>query len=316
MGKKDIETKNYLSNPTIFADAFNYFLYGGEQRIAVGDLSDIDTGEIVVPYGLEAKEPVQKIRDILKLWAAKQDGKVIYIVLGVEQQSQVHYAMPVRNMLYDAMQYTRQVERAHQSYREKSGEATLSSAEFLSGFRKEDKLMPVITLVVSFDSADWDGPLSIHDMLSTDDPAILRFVPNYAIHLLSPNQIADPEFDKFATGLGTVMQCVKHLNDDSLDWLKAKRFQSVDYDTAQIINTVTGVDFATDEKECIINMETIFTKLLHRAKMQEQAKANAENEARAIDMIRDSMDLALVRKYTHLPLERIQELAHSVRAVQ
>ena len=336
MGAKDIEAKDYLSNPAIFDYAFNFYIYKGEQRIAISDLRDIDTGEIVVPYGLGAKEPMQKSRDILKLWAAKQDGKIIYIVLGVEQQSQVHYAMPVRNMLYDAMQYAHQVKRAQQSYREQAGEIAMNSAEFLSGFRKEDRLMPVITLVVLFDTAEWDGPLSIHDMLSTDDPEILRLVPNYTIHLLAPNQLDEPEFDKFHTGLGTAMHCIKHLNDGNADWLKTERFKRVDYDTMQIINTITGANFSIDEKERTTNMETMWEKFVHRieakmkadmeakmkadmeAKMKAdmEAKMKAKNETLAIDMIRDSMDLALVRKYTRLSPERISELARSISATK
>ena len=56
--------------------------------------------------------------------------------------------MAVKNMLYDALQYAKQVEEAKKSYRDKNKTADikLSSEEFLSGFRKQDKLMPVITL--------------------------------------------------------------------------------------------------------------------------------------------------------------------------
>ena len=33
MGKIDIITKEYMENPVVFADAFNQFLYHGEQKI-------------------------------------------------------------------------------------------------------------------------------------------------------------------------------------------------------------------------------------------------------------------------------------------
>ena len=43
-----------------FADAFNYFVYGGEQVISPESLEELDTREIDVPYGGEkgAKQPV------------------------------------------------------------------------------------------------------------------------------------------------------------------------------------------------------------------------------------------------------------------
>ena len=56
-------------------------------------------------------------RDLLKLYTAMQDERAIYLVLGLEVQALVHYAMPVRGMLYDALNYVRQVTEAAASYR-------------------------------------------------------------------------------------------------------------------------------------------------------------------------------------------------------
>ena len=58
--------------------------------------------------------------------------------------SRVHYAMPVKKILYDSMQYARQVTKAHNQ--EKGNKP--SSGEFLSGFYKTDRLIPVVTLVI------------------------------------------------------------------------------------------------------------------------------------------------------------------------
>lgn len=52
---------------------------------------------------------VQKYRDLLKTATIMEDGEAAYVLLGIENQTEVHYAMPVRNMLYDAMQYNQQV---------------------------------------------------------------------------------------------------------------------------------------------------------------------------------------------------------------
>ena len=40
-------------------------------------------------------------------------------------------------------------------------------------FRKGDRLMLVIHLVVSFGAKKWNAPTSIHEMLSTDDAHLL-----------------------------------------------------------------------------------------------------------------------------------------------
>lgn len=66
MGKIDTITKKYMGNPIVFADAFNQFLYHGEQKIDPAQLTELDTTEIVIPYGASsAGVPEQKYRDVL-----------------------------------------------------------------------------------------------------------------------------------------------------------------------------------------------------------------------------------------------------------
>ena len=68
MGEVDILSRKYMSDRKHFADAFNYLVYGGKQVIKADELREIDTTELALPYGNGAKVPVQKYRDILKLW--------------------------------------------------------------------------------------------------------------------------------------------------------------------------------------------------------------------------------------------------------
>ena len=107
MGRIDAETKAFMSDPARFADAFNYLIYGGRPVIQPGDLKPLDTAELAIPYGNSARSPAQRFRDVLKLASVMRDEKAIYVVLGAENQTKVHYAMPVKDMLYDAMNYVR-----------------------------------------------------------------------------------------------------------------------------------------------------------------------------------------------------------------
>lgn len=38
-----------------------------------------------------------------------QNKEATYLLLGIENQTDIHYAMPVRNMIYDSLQYGKQV---------------------------------------------------------------------------------------------------------------------------------------------------------------------------------------------------------------
>jgi hypothetical protein len=181
MGRADIECRKFMSDKAHFADVVNYYVFDGRQIVRPNALSPLDTAGFVAPYGNGARSPVQKYRDTVKLWSAMTDEKVVYVILGAENQTEVHYAMPVRSGLYDFLNYAGQVSEAGKRYRKKTqkenGSAIkLTNGEYLSGFRKDDKLIPVITLVVFFSNTEWDGPMTIHEMLNTQDRQILDLV--------------------------------------------------------------------------------------------------------------------------------------------
>ena len=160
MGKKDIITKDYVQENRVFADIFNKLIYEGNNVIDPEKLKPLDTSLISVPYGTNASYlPVQKYRDVMKCLSLMADDSAVYLLLGVELQSETHYAMPVRNMVYDALQYASQVENSLKAHRIKNGvkdKRQPTKAEYLSGFYKEDRLVPVITLTLHLGTEKWD----------------------------------------------------------------------------------------------------------------------------------------------------------------
>lgn len=167
MGIKDTATIRYMRRSDVFADAFNYYFFDGRPAIRPGSLSELDTREaLLLPYGgaSGAPLPVQRERDVLKSLAAMTDRHAAYLLLGVEAQSHIHYAMPVKALVYDALQYARQVEQAAASHRQSGDYRGRGGDAFLSGFLREDRLLPVVTLAIYFGPEPWDGPLSLSDM--------------------------------------------------------------------------------------------------------------------------------------------------------
>lgn len=99
--KVDTVTKDYVKDAGVFADIFNYFIYGGRQVILPERLIECDPTKIALPYGADgATVPVQKFRDVQKLYAAMTDGKMEYVLYGAENQTEIHYAMAVKNNLW------------------------------------------------------------------------------------------------------------------------------------------------------------------------------------------------------------------------
>lgn len=265
VGVIDTEGKKYLSKNIFFADMFNYILYDGKAVIQPEKLRELDTTEIAIPYGNGARVPVQKYRDLLKMWSAYMDDTAVYVMLGAELQGNTHYAMPVKKGLYDMLGYARQVDEARSSYKKNPADGDLyvdddtlkiklTSEEFLSGFRKGDKLIPIITVTVFLSDEKWDGPMDLHEMLDIKDKGLLKFIPNYPINLISPANMSDNDFEKFHTDLGLAMKVYKYLKAGVVEVIEATNHEKIDRDTALFLNTTAKLGLEFDEKEEAIDM--------------------------------------------------------------
>lgn len=273
MSDKDAITKEYIGQPRQFADLFNGYCYGGEEVIRAEDLREMDTASIVLPYGTDgAASPQQKNRDVLKM-LLKTDGRVAYCILGVENQSEIHTAMPVRNLLYDAMTLARQVDQAARSYREAKDRGR-DTAEFLSGFHRGDRILPVVTIVVHWGTDKWDAPLTLKDMYPNGiSPRLMQYVADYKVNLVSPTLMSDDELDIFKSDLKEVLKFIKHSNDkESLKKLldDDPGYQDINRLAAQTISICSNVKFNIPVGKEGINV----------CKAIEDMKMDARNEGR------------------------------------
>ena len=252
MGKQNTITKDYMSVPEHFADCFNYYLFNGEQIIKPANLKSLDPTELAIIPEDSTDETVEKIRDLLKQCIVMQDNKATYLLLGIENQSDIHYALPVKNMNYDALNYGKQVSEIAKEHRKNKD--IKDSGEFLSGFTKEDKLKPIITLTIYFGAKTWDAPRSLKEMFEEIDESIMKFVEDYKVHLIVPNEIQD--FDKFATDFGKVMKYIAVSEDrDALKQLQSdEAFKSVDADTVRLLNACTNSNILIREGEVKVDM--------------------------------------------------------------
>ena len=154
MGTKDTITKDYMADNRVFADVFNHMLYKGKNVIDPDTLHPLDTTALAVPYGSGTSEvPVQKFRDEFKSLNVMHDDSRIYLLLGIETnlwkgwyvQSGMRIPfdvlnLPVKNMVYDALEYAGQVENSARSHRE-AKQWPSTSGEYLTGFYKDDRLI-------------------------------------------------------------------------------------------------------------------------------------------------------------------------------
>ncbi len=315
MGKKDTVTVEYMRRNEIFADAFNYFVYGGRQVINPDSLVELDTREIGVPYGGAdgAEQPVQRIHDLIKFVTAMTDRRVAYLILAIENQSNIHYAMPVKNLVNDALQYAKQVEIAANSHKKSGDYKGADSDEYLSGFMKNDKLIPVVTLVVYFGDKLWDGPMSVHEMFNEQDAEILALVPDYKINLIAPAVIDEKDFSKFNSSLREVLSFIKYSrNADKLEEIvnSDADFRKLGRIEVNVLNACVDANLAIKPNEEVVDMCEALRELERRA--AEKAK-NKEKEDIAKNLLRmGNMEIPDIAKVTDLTVEAVEQLAQEI----
>jgi len=248
MGDKNVYTKSYISRNDRFADLCNYFLFDGRQVIQPEDLTERDVTEKGIIFTEKGSQTVEKIRDLLKRCVIKSTDKATYLLIGIENQSDIHYAMPVRDLVLDALNYAAQADALAKKHRK---EKDLKGVEFLSGFAKNDKLLPVVTITLYWKAGAWDGPRSLHEMLEVHEPELLRFVSDYKMNLIIPDEIDD--FDKFSTELGAVLRyCQCSADKEKLKELVEENKDSGFYlgrEAVQVLNECVNAGLKEPEKE-------------------------------------------------------------------
>ncbi len=279
MSKKDTITKKYMSEPRHFADLFNGYIYNGKEVIKAGDLTEVDTTSIaVIPYANCNKNiSVQKYRDILKKTILMKSDRIYYLFLGIENQSDIHYAMPVRNLLYDGLLYNQQIETIAKHNKAKG--IFNNSNEFLSGFTKNDKLIPIVTVTVYWGTESWDAPTTLKDMMLDMDDRVASLINDYNCNLFSI--IDADELPVYRTELNELFNLLKTRNNknDLYNLLTNNpAYQNIDSDTALMMREFANIKLPRKEKDGGYNM----------CKAVMELKRESE-DIKAIEMIKNAM---------------------------
>ena len=200
MGVINTEVNAMLERPAVFADLVNGLLHGGEQVLKPEDLTPLPLRYGVIVEEGGRRKAVEKTGDV----RMKAENDIYSVSFFDETQVKVDYGMPVRNMLYDALEYRRQMQELEKEHREK-GELK-SPEELLSGITKEDRLRPVVNLVLYL-GKEWDGSRSLHKMLALDREnekvkELLPYVADYRLNIIPVRAIKDPESYK---------SCLQHI---------------------------------------------------------------------------------------------------------
>lgn len=214
----------------------NGTVFQGQQIICPEELEEIDSESSIIVTDNENKEKgIQKYRDITMRW--KENAKLT--ILACENQNKVHYAMPVRMMIYDGLSYADQIRKLWKS-REKDTKVT--EEEFLSKFRKDDKIYPVISLVFYYGLSPWDASTDLYGMFEQENRIRSHdlwkmYLPNYKLNLIDAGNVEKAE--KFQSDLQLIFGMLKYRSQENgiMEYMEKYKsyFSNVDIETYQAV---------------------------------------------------------------------------------
>ena len=203
-------SKELFRDSNVFADAINGHFFHGEQIVKPESLSDLDPTETILPKATGKNAPQEFRRDLLKLLTCKKDGDTTYVILGLEEQTSIDYAMPSRVWLYDAVTLYREI-RARANFNRKHRKKE-SNKHFTSKLLPGDRVNAVITLVVYLSHIPWDGPRRISDLVNPIPEGLAPYFKDYKLNLLCPNDLSFEDIHRFKSDLAAVLAAAKYAN--------------------------------------------------------------------------------------------------------
>lgn len=299
--KPDVIFKNFWRDNGHFASLFNTVVFGGKTVIRPEALKELDTDvSNFVKFG-KYEESLTRTRDVVKKAVHDTD----FVILGIENQRKIHYGMPLRVMIYDALSYLKECQEIAGKHKEDGDKAT--AEEFLSGLHKGDRLHPIITIVLYYDEKPWDGAQSLKDMIGDMPSEISGVFSDYRMNLLQVRESSQYHFDN--EDVQTIFEITRYIYQG--EFAKVKKFygeKTVKSDVGAVIGVMADSSLIVEEaleSEGGINMCTALEKL--EEKGREEGKLEGKREM-ILAFLKAGADTWMIKKASGWSEEEIEAI--------
>lgn len=239
-GKADVIFKTFWRQNDRFASLFNTVIFGGKEVVKPEALEEIDTDiSNTLTFG-KYKETLARTRDVVK----KAVYGIGFVVMGIENQQEIHYAMPLRVMIYDSLGYLKEFQEIVKHHR-KTGDLS-STGEFLTGMCQEDRLHPIISIVIYYNESPWDGPVCLKDMVIKMPREIEQAFSDYKMNLLQVSASEQYQFQN--ENVQTAFETARYLYQGAFDKVqKQLGNRKIPSDVGAMIGVMTNSKLLIEE---------------------------------------------------------------------
>lgn len=253
---RDVARKRYFADKERLADLVNVFLRRTQEEaeeeikiklLRAENLEEIGQEQHTLDEQRDGKYSRKRIVDAAGILHVGR-GKCGFFL---ENQELMDYRMPERILDAESIWYHERVyeiRKKHERLKDWK-----SSEEKVCGFSKEDRMMPVISLVVYYGEKCWKGTALLHEMMDFAElPKIMqKLVNNYKIHVLDVKRFEHLEW--FTTDLKATFGFIKYAADKEKLRLfvreEKKYFENLPEDAYDFIAFQTGTGKLEQFKE-------------------------------------------------------------------
>ena len=297
----DIVEKRFWENNERFADLFNAFFFDGEPVIDPNLLQERNTDVAASIPLRNLYEHVKKYEDVSKIYQGAELS-----ILGIENQSNVHYGMPLRARLYDDLDMLKESAALLGIRRTEKG---ISQKEWLSGMKKGDRLHMSLRIVIYYGEDPWDGPRKLSDMVEI--PNVFKpFFQDYVMPLVCIN-----EKDNY-------VRCYKNESIKNLmtqlylvyqkAWDEIRKMDvELDNDTADVLGAVTNnkVLIEASKAKGGIRMCTALEQLREEGREEGHTEGYNEHQRETIiRMLKADVDVATIANFNGATIEMVNQI--------
>ena len=305
----DTILKNFWKDNQRFADLFNACFFNGDPILDPKTLTEVDTDVSSMLKFDEHAETVKKILDVVK----KSAYGVDFVILGIENQAKIHYAMPLRHMIGDAFSYLKEYNEIAKEYKKKKKYG--SPDEFLSKMKKTDRLHAVLTVCIYYGEKEWDGPRSLIDMLSVPE-RIKPLISDYKFNLIELRKSKHINFKN--EDINTVFSISRFIYEKKYDKITdIYKEKPISSELAMVIGCITESQslinnaIKSDQKGGTLNMCKALEEL------EEQGRQKGRLEGRSQGELCGLIKLILRKIHKNKSFEQIvDELEQEIDSIQ
>ncbi|MCD8022233.1 MAG: hypothetical protein LUF30_04425 [Lachnospiraceae bacterium] len=288
--KPDVRLKDFWRSNDRFADLFNAVLFNGQEILKPDALEEADTDVSGIIQLKRYEESLVRARDVVKKTAYGAD----FVIWGIENQQRIHYASPLRTLLYDGMGYLKEYNEITRMRKEDTESKTRD--EFLSKMRKEDRLHPIFSITVYYGEKEWDGPLCLKDMIVDMPDSMAGLFADYRMNLV---QVLDSDRYSFKNeDVKAVFDVSREFFHGNINTVKERyKDKELQPDVVAVIGKVTESSFLMQKgkrERGPINMCTALEQWLQK----EGKKEFKKGEKQGLEKGLVQRDRELILKWT------------------